>query len=120
MAYERGQEVFRSQPFAYVIDTFYLQEVCDFCIKYKKEENENFSLKRCTACKVVYYCSSKCQKKAWKSHHKYECNYFNNIPIAINSSSRYCTHSVKILTKMISRKFLSIILGHPLIQIVRE
>ena len=96
MAYERGQEVFRSQPFAYVIDTFYLQEVCDFCIKYKKEENENFSLKRCTACKVVYYCSSKCQKKAWKSHHKLECRYFNNIPIAINSSSRYFTHSVEV------------------------
>ena len=95
MAYERGQEVFRSQPFAYVIDTFYLQEVCDFCVKYKKEENDNFSLKRCTACKVVYYCSTKCQKKAWKSHHKLECQYFNNIPIAINNGSRYTVPQCK-------------------------
>ena len=32
------------------------------------------------ACKAVYYCDKVCQKNAWKSHHKLECEYFRRIP----------------------------------------
>ncbi|KAI1263345.1 SET domain-containing protein [Xylariaceae sp. FL1019] len=30
-------------------------------------------VKSCVGCKRVAYCSKKCQSKAWKSEHKYEC-----------------------------------------------
>lgn len=30
-------------------------------------------VKACTACKKVAYCSKKCQSRAWKQEHKYEC-----------------------------------------------
>ncbi|KXJ95113.1 hypothetical protein Micbo1qcDRAFT_192221 [Microdochium bolleyi] len=30
-------------------------------------------VKTCTGCKRVAYCSKKCQSKAWKLDHKYEC-----------------------------------------------
>ena len=37
-------------------------------------------LKVCTKCNLVYYCGRKCQKDAWKSHHKLECEYLENMP----------------------------------------
>ncbi|KAK6067358.1 MYND finger [Seiridium cupressi] len=30
-------------------------------------------VKACTGCRRISYCSKKCQTKAWKSEHKYEC-----------------------------------------------
>ncbi|CDJ54173.1 zinc finger MYND domain-containing protein, putative [Eimeria brunetti] len=36
------------------------------------------SAKRCSACKVVSYCSTDCQKSAW-SRHKKECALFNHV-----------------------------------------
>ena len=34
----------------------------------------------CANCNGVYYCDKVCQKNAWKSHHKIECEYFRHIP----------------------------------------
>jgi len=31
-------------------------------------------LKRCGACRAVMYCSTECQKRAWKLTHKYNCS----------------------------------------------
>ncbi|KII88509.1 hypothetical protein PLICRDRAFT_110179 [Plicaturopsis crispa FD-325 SS-3] len=33
----------------------------------------NPGTKQCSACKIVTYCSEKCQKAAWKQGHKMEC-----------------------------------------------
>ena len=38
----------------------------------------NPELKACTGCKMVYYCSSPCQKAAWKSYHDKECRFLKN------------------------------------------
>ena len=35
-------------------------------------------LKSCTGCRMVYYCSSPCQKAAWKSYHDKECRFLKN------------------------------------------
>ena len=50
-----------------------IQEMaCRFCSRREnREEGEKF--KQCSACKLVYYCSPKCQKKDWKMRHKMEC-----------------------------------------------
>ena len=34
----------------------------------------------CANCNGVYYCDKVCQRNAWKSHHKIECEYFRHIP----------------------------------------
>ncbi|XP_065178834.1 histone-lysine N-methyltransferase SMYD3-like [Sycon ciliatum] len=47
--------------------------VCDFCLR------EDESCKRCTACKLVYYCGRGCQKSAWKVH-RLECPNLQNVP----------------------------------------
>ena len=72
MVFEIGQEVLRCQPFAYSIFTEYLSSVCDFCLKFKLDEPA-LKLQKCSGCKVLFYCSTACQKKAWASHHKWEC-----------------------------------------------
>lgn len=44
---------------------------CGFCEK-REEENASKKFKFCSACRKVYYCSKRCQKKHWKIH-KLEC-----------------------------------------------
>ena len=43
---------------------------CDHCDKNTGSSN----LKRCAGCKIAFYCSKECQKAAWKSGHKADCN----------------------------------------------
>lgn len=35
------------------------------------------NLAYCRQCSLVSYCSSKCEKKGWHNHHKFECSRFN-------------------------------------------
>lgn len=42
--------------------------ICGYCDKEKKNK-----LKKCSRCKVYYYCSKECQKKDWPRH-KLQCN----------------------------------------------
>ena len=68
--YNCGQEIMRCQPFIYAIKSEYRNKICDWCLKLK---NEVESLKPCTKCLYVHYCSKSCQTSAWKSHHRFEC-----------------------------------------------
>ena len=69
VSYEPGDDVFKEEPFAYIIKPDYRSYVCDFCIKRYESTDD---LKKCTKCKFVHYCNVECHKKAWKSH-KHEC-----------------------------------------------
>lgn len=83
--YRKGQEVLRCEPFAYVVNTEYLNAVCDYCLRNTiKEENEGIKnasgdLDKCPKCEVVYYCNSICQKKAWDNYHDKECAYIRKL-----------------------------------------
>ena len=82
--YRKGQEVLRCEPFAYVVNTEYLNAVCDYCLRNTiKEENEGIKntsdLDKCPKCEVVYYCNSICQKKAWDAYHLQECAYIRKL-----------------------------------------
>ena len=44
---------------------------CAFC---KQMVTEGVTLKKCSACKAVVYCSCHCQKKDWKAGHKQKCH----------------------------------------------
>lgn len=44
---------------------------CAFC---KQMVKEGVTLKKCSACKAVVYCSPQCQKKDWKADHKQKCH----------------------------------------------
>lgn len=67
---EAGELIIRiNEPFVTVVEKDALDRFCSYCML----ENETSLLKRCTGCKVVRYCSPKCQKLDWKMIHKNEC-----------------------------------------------
>ena len=75
MAYSRGQEIMKSEPFTYVVKSEALSSYCDNCFVCKMGKQE---MKRCSRCKIVYYCEASCQKLAWKNHHKEECDFLKD------------------------------------------
>ena len=72
ISFKRGEVVLRSQPFTYVLEAQFRTSVCDYCLQ-QCQDNETMKGKRCSACKIVYYCNTSCQKKAWFNHHREEC-----------------------------------------------
>ena len=74
MGYKQGQEIFRCEPFSYIVNNNSIPSVCDFCLT-SKIGGQNNSMKKCSKCKVVYYCNIQCQKNAWFTHHRGECSY---------------------------------------------
>ncbi|KAJ7513608.1 hypothetical protein O6H91_23G006300 [Diphasiastrum complanatum] len=68
----RGQVILEQDPYVSVLDKESRGARCDSCFVQAK------SLKRCSACKHVWYCSSTCQKKEWKLHQD-ECKAINEV-----------------------------------------
>ena len=71
-------QVMRCQPFTYVIKDEAVQTTCDFCLRTvlkKSNEDNTTSLKKCSKCKMIYYCDISCQKESWTSIHQQECQY---------------------------------------------
>ena len=104
MGYQRGEEVLRCQPYSYVIYSNFRSTVCDFCLKFKTDQ----SLKKCSACKYVYYCETSCQKNAWRSHHQEECVYLRKMPSELLSN-----HVWQIIRKIFISLRQQIILNKP-------
>ena len=76
MVYERGEDVFQEEPFAYCVIADNRSLVCDFCLRIANYKED---LKICSSCKVVHYCDKYCQKKGWRSHHRSECKFLKNM-----------------------------------------
>ncbi|PBP21596.1 SET and MYND domain-containing protein 2 [Diplocarpon rosae] len=51
-----------------------LSRVCSFCIQ------ECQSMKRCSACKIPYYCHKSCQNRHWREIHSQECRLLRKLP----------------------------------------
>ena len=42
-----------------------------------KPETWSLSLKKCTGCQQIYYCSKECQEEHWRKVHKGQCKFFS-------------------------------------------
>ncbi|RUP42399.1 hypothetical protein BC936DRAFT_138265 [Jimgerdemannia flammicorona] len=65
-----GQTLLEEDSYAAVVDDNNLSRRCSGCFGEAKK------LSRCSACKVVHYCSSVCQKRDWVTSHQEECKAF--------------------------------------------
>ncbi|TVY48786.1 SET domain and MYND-type zinc finger protein [Lachnellula occidentalis] len=65
-----------SEPFLIVVEKDALERVCSYCLI----ESDISSLKKCTGCKVVRYCTPICQKADWRLIHKNECSLLQRLP----------------------------------------
>ncbi|XP_074604108.1 N-lysine methyltransferase SMYD2-like [Brevipalpus obovatus] len=70
-----GDVIIECYPLAHAISVQEQIFRCNFCFR------KSASLRKCSACKSIRYCSTDCQSKDWKSMHKYECK----IPIIESS-----------------------------------
>ncbi|KAH7354718.1 hypothetical protein BKA65DRAFT_394507 [Rhexocercosporidium sp. MPI-PUGE-AT-0058] len=61
-------------PNLLLVENDSLQNVCSYCIL------ERPSLKRCSECKIPYYCSTSCQNRHWKEVHGRECKILKTLP----------------------------------------
>ena len=78
MGYKPGEEILKGEkPFSHIIASRYRSQFCDWCIK---EEKSGHKLKKCTGCREVYYCNPLCQKEAYITYHKEECQKLKKIP----------------------------------------
>ncbi|KAF5349135.1 hypothetical protein D9756_009440 [Leucocoprinus leucothites] len=68
-----GQLILSEVQMVACISTRYLPTYCSACFL----ETEDKPLKRCTSCKLVYYCNSECQTRDWVLH-KRECSALQN------------------------------------------
>lgn len=60
---EQLLHVYPSDSFMLIHDT----PECDQCL------TRRGTMRKCTGCQVVQYCSKKCQRNAWKKNHRLEC-----------------------------------------------
>ncbi|CAG8976284.1 hypothetical protein HYALB_00011769 [Hymenoscyphus albidus] len=63
-------------PYLLVVEKEALDRVCSYCL----HETPLSSLKRCSSCKIVRYCTPTCQKEDWKLIHKRECGVLAKLP----------------------------------------
>ncbi|KAI0037210.1 SET domain-containing protein [Vararia minispora EC-137] len=68
-AFVAGDILFITKPHVHVLSTRNLELFCSSCTSSAPEGG----LKRCTLCRVVWYCSTQCQNNDW-SVHKKECD----------------------------------------------
>lgn len=87
----KGDIIYTSKPFAYVLMNKVRGERCETCLK-----SSNF-LKKCTQCNFVFYCDKICQKKSWPDH-KLECKSI--IKIRPRSPPDYLRLLARIIRKL--------------------
>ncbi|XP_062113355.1 histone-lysine N-methyltransferase ASHR1-like isoform X2 [Humulus lupulus] len=87
-----GEVILRERPYVSVPNN---NSRCDGCFK-------TSSLKKCSVCQMVWYCSSSCQKEEWKLH-RLECDALSKL----DKERRKCvTPSLRLMLRLYIRKKL--------------
>ncbi|XP_074603929.1 histone-lysine N-methyltransferase SMYD3-like [Brevipalpus obovatus] len=72
MLIKPGDILAECYPFVHSIDHDRSEIFCNYCFR------ASSSLKKCSQCHIMRYCSSRCQVKDWRNVHSVECNYYLN------------------------------------------
>ncbi|KAM9965865.1 hypothetical protein ACTFIR_006044 [Dictyostelium discoideum] len=103
--FNKGEKIMKIEPYVWSVAKHAI--VCDECLKNKLDLEEGKTLKRCSNCKLVYYCSTGCQTKAWKIH-KHECKILSTIP-STTDKKNINTKSTTMLLRLFIKRNLELI-----------
>ncbi|KAI4307314.1 hypothetical protein L6164_030517 [Bauhinia variegata] len=90
-----GEVIISQEPYVCVPNNSTVETRCDVCFK-------TSSLKNCSACHVVWYCGSTCQKSDWKLH-RLECEAFSRLD---KDKRKFVTPSIRLMLKLYIRRKL--------------
>ncbi|KDP32756.1 hypothetical protein JCGZ_12048 [Jatropha curcas] len=90
-----GEVIISQEPYVCVPNNSSTESRCDGCFT-------SVNLKKCSACQVVWYCGSKCQKLEWKLH-RLECEVLSKLD---KDRRKSVTPSVRLMVKLYLRRKL--------------
>ncbi|XP_050946196.1 histone-lysine N-methyltransferase ASHR1 isoform X6 [Cucumis melo] len=90
-----GEEIISQEPYVCVPNNSPVEFRCDRCFA-------SINLKKCSACKVAWYCSSMCQRSEWKLH-RLECDALARLDKGRHKS---VTPSIRLMIKLFIRRKL--------------
>ncbi|XP_044510707.1 histone-lysine N-methyltransferase ASHR1 isoform X2 [Mangifera indica] len=90
-----GEVILSQEPYVCVSNNSYSESKCDGCFAAGK-------LKKCSACQVVWYCGSDCQKLEWRLH-RLECQVLSRLD---KDRRKSVTPSIRLMLKLYLRRKL--------------
>lgn len=90
-----GEVIISQEPYVSVPSNTSRSSKCEVCFG-------SDNVKKCSACHVVSYCGSACQKADWKLH-RVECQALSNIE---KDKLKYLTPSIRLMVKLYLRRKL--------------
>ncbi|ERM95321.1 hypothetical protein AMTR_s00008p00145610 [Amborella trichopoda] len=91
-----GEVIFSQEPYASVLDKGSLSNRCDGCF------TSGLNLKRCSSCRMTWYCGGACQRSEWKSH-QHECLALVNLS---EERRNMLTSSIRLMVRLLLRRRL--------------
>eukprot|EP00898_Chlorokybus_atmophyticus_P008090 jgi/Chlat1/8282/Chrsp78S07708 len=105
-SFQPGELLFSQPAYAAALDACNQSSRCDACAR---PESDGVSLKRCSGCKLTYYCSAQCQRLAWTVH-KLECPLLRPREVeearSSSPSSRTPTSTMRLVIRALIRRHL--------------
>uniref|UniRef100_A0A2N9F3I1 MYND-type domain-containing protein n=1 Tax=Fagus sylvatica TaxID=28930 RepID=A0A2N9F3I1_FAGSY len=90
-----GEVIISQEPYVCVPNKSPVESRCDGCFS-------SSNLKKCSACHVVWYCGSTCQKLDWKLH-RLECEALSRLD---KDRRNFVTPSIRLMVKLYVRRKL--------------
>lgn len=90
-----GDLIIYQEPYASCPNRASSTSVCDGCFSLN-------NLRKCSACKVAWYCGNKCQKSEWKLHQE-ECKALSALPV---DRKKKLTPTIRLMMRLLLKKKL--------------
>ncbi|CAA0364667.1 unnamed protein product [Arabidopsis thaliana] len=90
-----GEVILSQKPYICVPNNTSSESRCDGCFKTN-------NLKKCSACQVVWYCGSSCQKSEWKLH-RHECKALTRLE---KEKRKFVTPTIRLMVRLYIKRNL--------------
>ncbi|CAL4935494.1 unnamed protein product [Urochloa decumbens] len=92
-----GEVIISQEPYASTPNKILVGSSCDHCFA-------SSNLKKCSICRVTWYCSSDCQKEEWKLH-QLECRA---MAVLTEDRKKMLTPTIRLMVRLVLKRKLQI------------